>query len=49
MNSDYAEAVERYAVMVGETDSGWYLSDIDLEGLDLSSGDNVARLWSLLP
>jgi hypothetical protein len=45
MNTDHAEAVERYATFAGAKHTGWRLSAIDPEGLDLSSGDEVIRLW----
>ena len=49
MNRDHAEAVERYAAKAGANNSGWHLSAIDPEGLDLSCGDDVARLWFDVP
>jgi putative heme iron utilization protein len=49
MNADHAEAVERYAVKAGASHSGWHLSAIDPEGLDLTCGDHVARLWFDVP
>jgi putative heme iron utilization protein len=45
MNADHAEAVERCATLAGAKHTGWRLSAIDPEGLDLSSGDEVVRLW----
>lgn len=45
MNSDHADAVEKYAKQVGAKTSGWKLAAFDPEGLDLTSGDEVARLW----
>ncbi len=45
MNADHADAVERYAASVGAKGTGWRLSGIDPEGLDLANGDDVARLW----
>jgi hypothetical protein len=45
MNSDHTAAIERYAKMAGEEPTGWRLATIDPEGLDLTSGDRVARLW----
>jgi heme iron utilization protein len=50
MNADHAEAVERYATKAGANNGGgWRLSAIDPEGLDLTSGDHVARLWFDVP
>jgi putative heme iron utilization protein len=49
MNADHAEAVERYAVKAGANKSGWRLSAIDPDGLDLICGDDVARLWFDVP
>jgi putative heme iron utilization protein len=45
MNSDHADAVDRYAAKLGETTGGWRLACIDPEGLDLVRGDDTARLW----
>jgi len=45
MNSDHADAVEKYAKQAGAKHSGWKLAALDPEGLDLTSGDDVARLW----
>jgi putative heme iron utilization protein len=45
MNSDHADAVDRYATRLGETAGGWRLACIDPEGLDLVRGDETARLW----
>lgn len=49
MNADHANAVDRYAIKAGESNSGWRLSAIDPEGLDLTCGDRVARLWFDVP
>jgi len=45
MNDDHLSAIQKYAAKAGETPSGWKLSTLDPEGLDLISGDRVARLW----
>lgn len=45
MNSDHVDAVEKYAKQAGAKHSGWKLAALDPEGLDLTSGDDVARLW----
>lgn len=45
MNSDHADAVEKYAKQAGAKHSGWKLAALDPEGLDLTSGDDVVRLW----
>jgi heme iron utilization protein len=49
MNADHAEAVACSAVKAGANKSGWHLSAIDPEGLDLRCGDDVARLWLDVP
>lgn len=46
MNADHADAVRRYAVKAGaNSPEGWRLATIDPEGLDMTCGDEVARLW----
>jgi putative heme iron utilization protein len=45
MNSDHADAVGRYAVQAGAKQGKWSLSTIDPEGMDLTSGDDIVRLW----
>lgn len=50
MNEDHADAVNRYAAAAGaEKDapiaSAWRLACIDPEGLDMTRGDAIARLW----
>ena len=46
MNSDHADAVGRYAVKAGAASAeGWRLATLDPEGLDMTSGDDIARLW----
>lgn len=45
MNQDHAAALDRYAALAGAEHTGWRLSGIDPEGLDLSRGDHAARLW----
>ena len=45
MNTDHVAAIQRYAIKTGEESNGWRLATIDPEGLDLISGDRVARLW----
>ncbi|HVZ04048.1 HugZ family protein [Hyphomicrobium sp.] len=45
MNSDHSDAVDRYAAKVGAKLNGWSLSTLDPEGLDLTHGDQIARLW----
>jgi len=50
MNSDHADAVGRYAVKAGaNSPEGWRLATIDPEGLDMTSGDDVTRLWFDVP
>ncbi len=45
MNADHLPAIERYAEKIGEDGTNWRLATLDPEGLDLISGDRVARLW----
>lgn len=46
MNADHADAVALYATtLAGQADGPWKLACIDLEGLDLTLDDHVARVW----
>lgn len=45
MNADHVAAIEKYAAMIGENEAGWRLATLDPEGLDLTAGDRIARLW----
>jgi heme iron utilization protein len=45
MNADHLPAIERYARIIGEDGSDWRIATLDPEGLDLISGDRIARLW----
>ncbi|MBS0234693.1 MAG: HugZ family protein [Proteobacteria bacterium] len=45
MNADHVAAIEKYAAMIGEKETGWRLATLDPEGLDLTVGDRIARLW----
>ncbi|MFA5956203.1 HugZ family protein [Hyphomicrobium sp.] len=45
MNTDHLDAIERYAIRAGAEPNGWRLTTLDPEGLDLASGDRIARLW----
>ncbi len=45
MNADHADAVDRMAAKAGGEKTGWRLSSLDPEGIDLSRGDHAARLW----
>lgn len=46
MNDDHADAVTLYATTIaGQPDGAWKLACIDLEGLDLTKNDDVARIW----
>jgi putative heme iron utilization protein len=45
MNSDHLDAVNRYAAQAGAKHGKWSLSTIDPEGVDLTSGDDIVRLW----
>lgn len=49
MNSDHVDAIEKYAVQAGAKHPGWKLSSLDPEGLDLTSGDDIVRLWFEAP
>ncbi len=49
MNSDHVDSVQRYAALAKAKGTDWRLSAIDPEGLDLASGDDVARLWFSAP
>ena len=45
MNADHAEAVDHYANrLAGRAGEGWRLTGIDPDGIDLSLGDETARL-----
>ncbi|MEO0680120.1 MAG: DUF2470 domain-containing protein, partial [Pseudomonadota bacterium] len=45
MNEDHADAVALYARMAGAAEGDWRLTGLDAQGLDLSLGDETARLW----
>ncbi len=45
MNADHAAAVDRYAAIAGSSGQGWTLATLDPEGLDLTRGDDIVRLW----
>ncbi|MEM6670870.1 MAG: DUF2470 domain-containing protein [Pseudomonadota bacterium] len=46
MNEDHSDAVAYYAtVLLGRPPDDWRLACVDLEGLDLVHGDEVARFW----
>jgi hypothetical protein len=49
MNEDHLSAIQKYALKAGESSDGWKLATLDPEGLDLTSGDRVARLWFAKP
>ncbi len=50
MNEDHADAVELYATrLLGLAGSGWRITGIDEEGIDLRSGGSVARLAFPVP
>jgi putative heme iron utilization protein len=45
MNDDHADAVQLYASrLLGLSGSGWKMTGIDAEGIDLREGGRVARL-----
>jgi putative heme iron utilization protein len=45
MNTDHTDVIQRYAASIGEEPGSWRLACLDPEGLDLTWGDRVARLW----
>lgn len=46
MNEDHLDAIALYAADIAHSKDGdWKLVCIDLEGFDLTSGDDVARVW----
>lgn len=45
MNSDHSDAVDHYAALAGGDETGWRLTCLDPEGVDLARGDRTARLW----
>ncbi|WP_173931935.1 DUF2470 domain-containing protein [Chelativorans sp. Marseille-P2723] len=46
MNADHADAVENYAIhFAGAKPGKWKLTGIDPEGIDLSKGDDVQRIF----
>lgn len=45
MNADHSEAVDRYAALAGAPGSGWRMTCLDPEGIDLAKDDQTARLW----
>lgn len=46
MNEDHPDAIALYAEKLARRTSGtWSVACLDLEGLDLVSGDDVARVW----
>ncbi|GEL43544.1 hypothetical protein MEX01_41350 [Methylorubrum extorquens] len=44
MNADHADALALYAAGAGEPGSGWRLTGLDPEGLDLMAGERTARV-----
>lgn len=45
MNNDHTEALQRYAaVLLGRRGTGWLMTGIDPEGIDLRHGGEIARL-----
>lgn len=44
MNADHADALSLYAQGVGGEGSGWRLTGLDPEGMDLMAGDRTARV-----
>ena len=46
MNSDHRDAIDVYARAFAKADgSGWSLTGIDAEGIDLALGDDVRRVF----
>ncbi|MEM9059456.1 MAG: DUF2470 domain-containing protein [Pseudomonadota bacterium] len=46
MNDDHLDAIALYATEhLGKPEGAWTLASLDLEGLDLTLGGEVARLW----
>lgn len=45
MNDDHQDAIDHYAKILGHNTSGWRLTGLDPEGLDLMKGESAARLW----
>jgi putative heme iron utilization protein len=45
MNDDHTDAIDRYAARASAVGTGWRLATIDPEGIDLTRGDEVLRLW----
>ncbi|MEL7468550.1 MAG: DUF2470 domain-containing protein [Pseudomonadota bacterium] len=46
MNEDHLDAIGLYATdLLGKPEGAWTIACLDLEGLDLTLGDEVARLW----
>ncbi|MEM9784131.1 MAG: DUF2470 domain-containing protein [Pseudomonadota bacterium] len=46
MNDDHLDAIQLYAeTALGKPGEGWRLACLDLEGMDMIRGDEVARLW----
>ena len=44
MNADHADALALYAAGAGEPGTGWRLTGLDPEGLDLMAGERTARV-----
>jgi len=44
MNADHADALALYAAGAGQEGTGWRLTGIDPEGMDLLAGDRTARV-----
>lgn len=45
MNADHADAIDLYARSAGTSITGWALSTLDPEGMELTNGDRVLRVW----
>jgi putative heme iron utilization protein len=49
MNEDHRDAVDHFARICGARDTGWTLTGIDPEGVDLVRGDDIRRLDFMTP
>ncbi|MEM6971442.1 MAG: DUF2470 domain-containing protein [Pseudomonadota bacterium] len=46
MNDDHVDALELYATaLAGAAEAKWRIASLDLEGMDLTAGDAVTRVW----
>ncbi|MFK7944325.1 MAG: HugZ family protein [Paracoccaceae bacterium] len=45
MNEDHLDAIQLYAQTGGGSGDGWTLATLDPAGMEMTRGDDVARLW----